>query len=60
MLETWKVRESESVVSVVRDSRVTVLAWWSAREKIVERRSENHRRRRDARGTHGPRPQRKR
>ena len=45
MLETWKVRESESVVSVVRDSRVTVLAWWSAREKIVERRSENHRRR---------------
>ena len=26
MLETWKVRESESVVSVVRDSRVAVYA----------------------------------
>ena len=35
MLETWKVRESESVVSVVRDSRVAVYAGlaWSARER---------------------------
>ena len=36
MLETWKVRESESVVSVVRDSRVAV-CWLYAGLACVER-----------------------